>query len=232
MMLNSLRWNKILALVHLGKPLVLDLNVILSYARWDGPSSSGQTKKDASLAQLNPKRGTKTSSTLTKNRFSCLHQAAWCRVVFRHLFSLFSLFRLSFLVRCSLLFDHFHFSAIMVHSTRHTRALRERSRSRDDSQEHQIPMWQPHPSTRANEFRESWQEVPRPEQHRDVLIFVCLKSIPDLMRQYHDNTMHWTSCDTLPLLGRQEEHCVVYLLSPAHQRTTGNLHGVQSSSHD
>ena len=98
------------------------------------------------------------------------------------------------------------FSAIMVHSSRHTRSLRERSRLRDDSI--QLPMWQPHPSTRGNAFRESWQEVPRPEQHRDVLIFVCLKSIPDLMRQHHDNIMHWTSCDTLPLLGRQEEHAL------------------------
>ena len=99
-----------------------------------------------------------------------------------------------------------HLSAIMVHSSRQTQSLRERSRSRDDSI--QLPMWQPHPSTRANEFRDSWQEVPRPEQHRDVLIFVCLKSIPDLMRQHHDNIMHWTSCDTLPLLGRQEEHAL------------------------
>ena len=108
----------------------------------------------------------------------------------------------------SLSFEHFHFSAIMVQSTRHPRALRERSRSRDDPHERHIPMWQPHPSTRGNEFRESWQEVPRPEQHRDVLIFVCLKAIPDLMRQHHDNIMHWTSCDTLPLLGRQEEHAL------------------------
>ena len=96
----------------------------------------------------------------------------------------------------------------MAQQTRHHRALRERSRSRDDSHERQIPMWQPHPSMRGNAFRESWQEVPRHEQHRDILIFVCLRDIPNLMRQHHDNIMHWTSCDTLPLLGRQEEHAL------------------------
>ena len=95
--------------------------------------------------------------------------------------------------------------ATMAQRTRTHRAFRESSRSRDASHERQIPMWQPHPSTRGNEFRESWQEVPRPEQHRDILIFVCLRDIPNLMRQHHDNIMHWTSCDTLPLLGRQEE---------------------------
>ena len=92
--------------------------------------------------------------------------------------------------------------AIMVHSSRHARSLRERSRSRDD------PMWQPHPSLRHNAFRESWHEVPPPDRHRDVLIFVCLKSVHDLMRQTHDNIMHWTSCDTLPSLGRQEENAL------------------------
>ena len=96
----------------------------------------------------------------------------------------------------------------MAQQTRTHRALRDRSRSRDDSHERQIPMWQPHPSTRGNSFRESWQEVPRPEQHRDILIFVCLRDIPNLMRQHHDNIMHWTSCDTLPLLGRQEEYAL------------------------
>ena len=69
-------------------------------------------------------------------------------------------------------------------------------------------MWQPHPSLRHHVFRESWHEVPPPDRRRDVLIFVYLKSVHDLMRQTHDNTMHWTSCDTLPLLGRQEENAL------------------------
>ena len=37
-MLNSPLWSKTLVLVHLGKQLVLDSNVILNYARWDGLS--------------------------------------------------------------------------------------------------------------------------------------------------------------------------------------------------
>ena len=65
-------------------------------------------------------------------------------------------------------------------------------------------MWVPHPSQRNNALRDSWQEV-RP---RDVLIFVCLNVISSLMRNTHDNIMQWTTCEALPLLGRQEENAL------------------------
>ena len=95
-----------------------------------------------------------------------------------------------------------HPSANMVHPSRSTHVFRERSRSRDDS------MWQPHPSQRHNAFRDSWQEVPAPPRLRDVLIFVNLYGIRSHMTQVHDNIMNWTTCEALPLLGRQEEQAL------------------------
>ena len=69
-------------------------------------------------------------------------------------------------------------------------------------------MWQPHPSVRHHAFRESWHEVPPPSRRRDVLIFVNLSQLPNHMSNIHDNIMHWTTCDALPLLGRQEENAL------------------------
>ena len=90
----------------------------------------------------------------------------------------------------------------MVYSSRSTHISRERSRSRDD------PMWQPHPSQRHNAFRDSWQEVPAPPRLRDVLIIVNLDGVRSHMARIHDDIMNWTTCDALPLLGRQEEHAL------------------------
>ena len=163
-------------------------------------------KKDASQAQLNPKLGTTIWITPAKI------DSAACALPVDILLGCLICFLVAslFIAFCSFQNCSFQicFTAIMAQPTRHHRALRERSRSRDDSHERQLPIWQPHPSTRGHEFRESCQQVPRPEQHRDILIFVDLRAIQDLMRQHHDNIMHWTSCDTLPLLGRQEEHAL------------------------
>ena len=90
----------------------------------------------------------------------------------------------------------------MVRSSRSTQISHERWRSRDDS------MWQPHPSQRHNAFRVSWQEVPAAPRLRDVLIFVNLYGLRDHMTRTHDNIMNWTTCDALPLLGRQEEQAL------------------------
>ena len=93
-------------------------------------------------------------------------------------------------------------SAKMVSSSRSTHITRERSRSRDN------PMWQPHPSQRHNAFRDSWQEVPAPPRLRDVLIIVNLEGVRSHMARIHDDIMNWTTCEALPLLGRQEEHAL------------------------
>ena len=93
-------------------------------------------------------------------------------------------------------------SAIMVHSSRSTRIPPERSRSRDS------PMWQPHPSQRHRPFRDSWQEVPTPPRLRDVLVIVNLHQLKSHMARLHDDIMNWTTCEALPLLGRQEEQAL------------------------
>ena len=111
-------------------------------------------------------------------------------------------FHLPVIATSSCFHDFFFSHSNMAHSSRQSHFSRERSRSRDDF------MWQPHPSQRNNAFRDSWHEVPAPPRPRDVLIFVNLNGIPDHMSNIHDNIMHWTTCDALPLLGRQEENAL------------------------
>jgi hypothetical protein len=104
-----------------------------------------------------------------------------------------------FLLRVLFAVCQFMAPGTMAHSSAHTRAVPERSRSRDD------PMWQPRPSQHRNPYRDSWQDVPSPPRLRNGLVIVDLEGVRSHMLKVHDGIMESTTCDVLPALSRTEE---------------------------
>ena len=98
--------------------------------------------------------------------------------------------------------------ANMAHSSRRSRTVPERSRSRDHN------MWQNRPTQHHGRQYLPWPEVAPAPRLRKVLAIVDLQAVRPLMDKTHDDSMAATTCEVL-------------LQCPAQHPSLRHFHGVQ-----